>query len=182
MSYLCDRYDIYFHDIYLHAPNRLTSSWPKWMGLQMVTTRQENFPFQMRLFCKFIFFCYKFCICSLIFHVTGMVKDPVLFSFFLLHILFHHYITPIHLHIYNPAGSLYSSFSFFLSFIFTPRWMNLLGDIEDLESALDPSLSNMSIEDFVKSGRTLGDGHCSALVKVLPGNTDLYVSHVTWNT
>ncbi|XP_063605889.1 putative phospholipase B-like 2 isoform X2 [Penaeus indicus] len=61
-------------------------------------------------------------------------------------------------------------------------WMNLLGDIEDLESALDPSLSNMSIEDFVKSGRTLGDGHCSALVKVLPGNTDLYVSHVTWNT
>lgn len=60
--------------------------------------------------------------------------------------------------------------------------MNLLGDIEDLESALDPSLSNMSIEDFVKSGRTLGDGHCSALVKVLPGNTDLYVSHVTWNT
>ncbi|XP_042871077.1 putative phospholipase B-like 2 [Penaeus japonicus] len=61
-------------------------------------------------------------------------------------------------------------------------WMNLLGDIEDLESALDPTLNSMSIEDFINSGRTLGDGHCSALVKVLPGNTDLYVSHVTWNT
>ncbi|MPC85908.1 putative phospholipase B-like 2 [Portunus trituberculatus] len=40
----------------------------------------------------------------------------------------------------------------------------------------------MSMEEWVKSGRIIGDGHCSALIKVLPGNTELYVSHVTWNT
>ncbi|XP_071540745.1 putative phospholipase B-like 2 [Panulirus ornatus] len=61
-------------------------------------------------------------------------------------------------------------------------WMNLMGDLEDLESALDPNIHNMSIEEWVKSGHTIRDGHCSALIKVLPGNTDLYTSHVTWNT
>lgn len=61
-------------------------------------------------------------------------------------------------------------------------WLNLMGDLEDLESALDPSLHNMSIEDWVRSGGTIADGHCSAMIKLLPGNTDLYVSHVTWNS
>lgn len=61
-------------------------------------------------------------------------------------------------------------------------WMNLFGDLEDLETALDPNVHNMSIDDWINSGHTLQDGHCSALIKVLPGNVDLYVSHVTWNT
>lgn len=43
--------------------------------------------------------------------------------------------------------------------------------MEDLESALGKS----------KKERLLGDGHCSALIKLLPGNTDLFVSHDTWN-
>ncbi|XP_072839771.2 putative phospholipase B-like 2 [Pogona vitticeps] len=45
------------------------------------------------------------------------------------------------------------------------------GDLEDLESA------------FNKSGnhRVLGSGSCSALIKLLPGNQDLLVSHDTWN-
>lgn len=60
--------------------------------------------------------------------------------------------------------------------------LNLAGDLEDLETALSPKLQEMSMEEWVKSGRIIGDGHCSALIKVLPGNTDLYVSHVTWNT
>ncbi|XP_066989781.1 putative phospholipase B-like 2 [Macrobrachium rosenbergii] len=61
-------------------------------------------------------------------------------------------------------------------------WLNLMGDIEDLETALDPKLHNMRLEDWVNSGHTIKDGHCSALIKLLPGNIDLYVSHVTWNT
>ncbi|KAK8719165.1 hypothetical protein OTU49_014208, partial [Cherax quadricarinatus] len=61
-------------------------------------------------------------------------------------------------------------------------WLNLMGDLEDLEAALDPSIHNINFEDWVKSGQFRGDGHCSALIKLLPGNTDLYVSHVTWNT
>ncbi|XP_050733452.1 putative phospholipase B-like 2 [Eriocheir sinensis] len=60
--------------------------------------------------------------------------------------------------------------------------MNLAGDLEDLETALSPKLQSMSLKEWVESGRTTGDGHCSALIKLLPGNTDLYVSHVTWNT
>ncbi|XP_077571201.1 putative phospholipase B-like 2 [Stigmatopora nigra] len=46
------------------------------------------------------------------------------------------------------------------------------GDLEDLESALN------------KSSRTrpLGSGSCSALIKLLPNNKDLLVSHDTWNT
>ena len=27
-----------------------------------------------------------------------------------------------------------------------------------------------------------GSGHCSALIKLLPGNKDLYISHATWWT
>ncbi|KAM5192372.1 putative phospholipase B-like 2 [Mantella aurantiaca] len=46
------------------------------------------------------------------------------------------------------------------------------GDLEDLEPALNSS-------DF---NRQLGSGSCSALIKLLPGNKDLLVSHVTWNT
>lgn len=46
------------------------------------------------------------------------------------------------------------------------------GDMEDLESALNKSSLT----------RPLGSGSCSALIKLLPGNKELLVSHDTWNT
>ncbi|XP_056384751.1 putative phospholipase B-like 2 [Hyla sarda] len=46
------------------------------------------------------------------------------------------------------------------------------GDLEDLEAALNKS----------DASKDLGAGSCSALIKLLPGNKDLLVSHVTWNT
>ncbi|KAM9330806.1 putative phospholipase B-like 2 [Gastrophryne carolinensis] len=46
------------------------------------------------------------------------------------------------------------------------------GDLEDLEAALNKS----------NAERELGSGSCSALIKLLPGNKELLVSHVTWNT
>ncbi|XP_048841676.1 putative phospholipase B-like 2 [Brienomyrus brachyistius] len=45
------------------------------------------------------------------------------------------------------------------------------GDLEDLEAALNKTTLS----------KTLGSGSCSALVKLLPGNKDLLVSHDTWN-
>lgn len=46
------------------------------------------------------------------------------------------------------------------------------GDLEDLESALNRT----------ERKHTLGSGSCSALIKLLPGNQELLVSHDTWNT
>ncbi|XP_068095783.1 putative phospholipase B-like 2 [Hyperolius riggenbachi] len=46
------------------------------------------------------------------------------------------------------------------------------GDLEDLEASLNKT----------EAVRDLGSGSCSALVKLLPGNKELFVSHVTWNT
>ena len=54
-------------------------------------------------------------------------------------------------------------------------WMNIFGDLEDLEPALDPN------DEFNKT-RILGSGSCSALIKILPNNSDLYVAHDTWNS
>lgn len=45
------------------------------------------------------------------------------------------------------------------------------GDLEDLEAAFNKS----------QKPHVLGSGSCSALIKLLPGNTDLLVSHDTWN-
>ena len=51
------------------------------------------------------------------------------------------------------------------------RLLQLAGDLDDLKSVLD------------KGGeqKTVGAGHCSALIKLLPGNCDLFSSQVTWN-
>ncbi|XP_003451715.1 putative phospholipase B-like 2 [Oreochromis niloticus] len=46
------------------------------------------------------------------------------------------------------------------------------GDLEDLESALNKSSQT----------RPIGSGSCSALIKLLPNNKELLVSHDTWNT
>lgn len=56
---------------------------------------------------------------------------------------------------------------------FSPtRLFQMGGDLEDLESALNKSSQT----------RPLGSGSCSALIKLLPNNKDLLVSHDTWNT
>lgn len=46
------------------------------------------------------------------------------------------------------------------------------GDFDDLESVLGKSVPS----------QPKGSGSCSALVKLLPGNTDLYVAQDTWTT
>ena len=46
------------------------------------------------------------------------------------------------------------------------------GDLEDLESVLGKP----------QKSRVFGSGSCSALIKLFPGNKDLYVSHDTWST
>ena len=43
-------------------------------------------------------------------------------------------------------------------------------ELEDLEQALGKK----------KVRHVFGSGSCSALIKLLPGNKDLYISHVTW--
>ncbi|XP_020631773.1 putative phospholipase B-like 2 [Orbicella faveolata] len=45
-------------------------------------------------------------------------------------------------------------------------------DLEDLEQVLGKK----------EVRRVFGSGSCSALIKVLPGNKDLYISHVTWTS
>ncbi|XP_009082848.1 PREDICTED: putative phospholipase B-like 2, partial [Acanthisitta chloris] len=50
--------------------------------------------------------------------------------------------------------------------------LQLGGDLEDLESALNHSSPQ----------RDLGSGSCSALIKLLPGNRDLLVAHDTWTS
>ena len=45
------------------------------------------------------------------------------------------------------------------------------GDLEDLEIVLKKS----------DIDRPVGSGSCSALIKLLPDNSDIYVSQVTWN-
>ena len=51
--------------------------------------------------------------------------------------------------------------------------MNIAGDLEDLEPVFEPHREPAKVR---------GVGHCSALVKLLPNNKDLYVSHDTWNS
>ncbi|XP_041348219.1 putative phospholipase B-like 2 [Gigantopelta aegis] len=50
--------------------------------------------------------------------------------------------------------------------------LQLGDDLQDLELVLNKP----------KTTRVTGSGSCSALIKVLPGNGDLYVSHVTWSS
>lgn len=46
------------------------------------------------------------------------------------------------------------------------------GDLESLEQALKKK----------KVHHVFGSGSCSALIKLLPGNKDLYISQVTWTS
>ena len=51
--------------------------------------------------------------------------------------------------------------------------MQIGGDLESLQGALS--------EPGEVKDKVIGAGKCSALVKVLPGNAELYVSHDTWD-
>ncbi|XP_059532653.1 putative phospholipase B-like 2 [Myotis daubentonii] len=50
--------------------------------------------------------------------------------------------------------------------------LQISGDLEDLELALNKT----------QTKHTLGSGSCSALIKLLPGHSDLLVAHNTWNS
>lgn len=56
--------------------------------------------------------------------------------------------------------------------VFNVYLFNIGGDLEDLQSVLNVT---------GKKQKVFGSGSCSALVKVLPGNSDLYASQDTWN-
>ncbi|XP_034528393.1 putative phospholipase B-like 2 isoform X2 [Ailuropoda melanoleuca] len=50
--------------------------------------------------------------------------------------------------------------------------LQLAGDLGDLEPALNKT----------KSKHVMGSGSCSALIKLLPGHTDLLIAHNTWSS
>ncbi|XP_004690760.1 PREDICTED: putative phospholipase B-like 2 [Condylura cristata] len=50
--------------------------------------------------------------------------------------------------------------------------LQISGDLEDLEPALNKT----------RTKHVLGSGSCSALIKLLPGQSDLLVAHNTWNS
>ncbi|XP_012944732.1 putative phospholipase B-like 2 [Aplysia californica] len=54
------------------------------------------------------------------------------------------------------------------------------GDMEDL-SNLFPDSSEQLTKENVDPSLSFGPGRCSALLRLLPGNTDLYVSQDTWS-
>lgn len=51
--------------------------------------------------------------------------------------------------------------------------MQLGGDLDALQSALS--------DDKQPESKVIGAGKCSALIKLLPGNAELYTSHDTWD-
>lgn len=59
--------------------------------------------------------------------------------------------------------------------------LNLVGDLVDLELILDPEIRNMTLDEWVESGHMPKEGSCSAIIKLLPDNSDLYVGHAAWN-
>lgn len=51
----------------------------------------------------------------------------------------------------------------------------------DIEEDLRDAFGYQEKGSSWASHRVLGDGHCSALIKILPNNEDLYTTHDTWS-
>ena len=56
------------------------------------------------------------------------------------------------------------------------RLLQIQGDLEDLESALGATPTDLGMK-----AKVIGSGSCSALVKLLPGYKELFVAHDTWS-
>ena len=56
---------------------------------------------------------------------------------------------------------------------FIRRYFQISGGLDDFEAALG--------KNDTKQQRIVGSGSCSALIKLLPDNKELYVAHDTWN-
>lgn len=61
--------------------------------------------------------------------------------------------------------------------LFDIQFLNAVGDLLDLIPALVPN-SNLSLRDY----KLPGMGHCSALIKMLPGFENLLFAHSSWYT
>ena len=86
--------------------------------------------------------------------------------------------------ILHQIEGIYNGFSIVYPGVMTEMdfWiMNSSGDLEDLESALAGMDSNNMEPRVRKHSHMLGTGSCSAIIKLLPGNKDLFTSHITWN-
>jgi len=61
-------------------------------------------------------------------------------------------------------------------------WLNLQGDFDDLAEVLKARKNNFYENTEYLHPSARGIGHCSALIKVLPDGSDLFVAQDTWST
>jgi hypothetical protein len=69
-------------------------------------------------------------------------------------------------------GLFVNYFDIKILFFYPNSLFQASGDIEDLELALKKKNPH----------HIVGSGSCSALIKLLPNNKELFISHVTWTT